>query len=222
MITSQEDFDKSGYKDLIELECEKCHSKFEIEKRKVKSSITKYGGQKFCSKKCQSEAQRTGKTYSCKFCQNQVYRSEFESRSPKEIFCSRSCVAKYYKKQGLFHPKDGRSKLERWLEIQLTDLYSNLEIVYNNRKVINSELDIYIPLLKLAFELNGIFHYEPIFGQEKLKYTQNNDSRKFQACLDRKIELCIIDTSRETYFKEQKGKKYLDIIRNVIDLKLLL
>jgi len=45
-------------------------------------------------------------------------------------------------------------------------LYPDLVIHFNKKDAINSELDIYIPSLKLAFELNGIFHYEPIFGKE--------------------------------------------------------
>ena len=80
--------------------------------------------------------------------------------------------------------------------------------------------DIYIPSLKLAIELNGIFHYEPIFGEDKLKKVQNNDNRKFQACLEKEIEFCIIDTSQQKYFKEKTSQKYLSIITEIIDLKL--
>ena len=78
----------------------------------------------------------------------------------------------------------------------------------------------YLPKLNLAFELNGIFHYEPIFGESKLDRIQNNDNRKFQACLENGIELCIIDTSSQKYFKEKSSQKYLDIITNLVDSKL--
>ena len=87
-------------------------------------------------------------------------------------------------------------------------------------QLINSELDIYFPELKLAVELNGIFHYEPIFGNEKLQSIKNNDCRKFQACLEKQIELIIIDTSSLTYFKEENAKKFLDIIYNIISKKI--
>jgi hypothetical protein len=80
-----------------------------------------------------------------------------------------------------------------------------------------SELDIYIPSLKLAFELNGIFHYEPIFGNEKLNKIQKNDNNKFLKCQEKNISLCIIDTSSQKYFKEQTSKKILDIIINIIN-----
>lgn len=78
----------------------------------------------------------------------------------------------------------------------------------------------YIPSLHLAFELNGLFHYEPIFSLDKLSKIQNNDRRKFQACLERGIELCIIDTCRLSYFKESNAIPYLDIIRDIIRNKL--
>ena len=93
-----------------------------------------------------------------------------------------------------------------------------LEFHFNRKDAINGELDIFIPSLKLAFELNGIFHYEPIYGPEKLGKIQNNDLRKSQACLERGIELCLIDVSSMTYFKPIKGRKFLNIIQNIINL----
>ena len=97
--------------------------------------------------------------------------------------------------------------------------YPNLEFHFNRKDAINSELDIYIPTISLAFELNGVFHYEPIYGADKLKQIQNNDNRKFQACLERNIELCIIDVSAMEYFKIDKCQKYLNIITDIIEKK---
>lgn len=132
-------------------------------------------------------------------------------------FCSQSCSAIYnntHKTVGI-----RRSKLEAYIEENLNRIYPNLEIHFNRKDTINSELDIYIPSLKLAFELNGIVHYEPIFSEEKLKSIKNNDQRKFQACIERGIELCIIDTSSQKYFKEESSRKYLDIVKKLIESK---
>jgi hypothetical protein len=53
-----------------------------------------------------------------------------------------------------------------------------------------------------------------------LKRIKNNDNRKFQACLERGIELCIIDTTSQKVFKEKSSEKYLQIIKNIINKKL--
>jgi hypothetical protein len=129
-------------------------------------------------------------------------------------FCNHSCHATY---QNTHKTKGTRtSKLEVWLQGQLRTLYPDEEILFNDKTVINSELDIYFPRLKLAFELNGIFHYEPIYGKEKLTQIQNNDQRKFLLCQQKGISLCVIDASKENYFKVERSKRYLDIIKNVL------
>ena len=107
-----------------------------------------------------------------------------------------------------------------WIQSKLDELYPNLEIHYNRKEAINSELDIYIPLLNLAFELNGVFHYEPIFGVDKLQKIQENDQSKSKACYDAKIDLCIIDTSNQKYVKPKTSQKYLDIMIKIINERL--
>lgn len=104
-----------------------------------------------------------------------------------------------------------------WIEEQLTILYPTLKIHYNKTDIINSELDIYIPLLKLAFEFNGIFHYEPIYGDDKLKRTKNNDDKKFRLCSESGIGLCVIDTHNVKYLKKERDGKFLNIIKSIID-----
>jgi hypothetical protein len=147
-------------------------------------------------------------------------RRYFEKKGETyNYFCSSSCAATYnntHKTKG-----NRKFKLEFYLEKELPLLYPNLEFHFNRKDAINSELDVYIPSMKLAFELNGIFHYEPIYGDLKLEQIQNNDKRKFQACLENNIELCIIDSSQLKYFKESNAKPYLDIIVNIINNKLL-
>jgi len=137
----------------------------------------------------------------------------------KNNFCSLSCSAIYNNK----NKKHGtrRSKLEVWLEKQLILLYPNLDIHFNRKDTIGSELDIYIPSINLAIELNGIFHYEPIFGNDKLNQIQENDISKSKACIDNEIDLCIIDTSGQKYFKPKTSQKYLNIIIKIFKERLL-
>ena len=80
-------------------------------------------------------------------------------------------------------------------------------------------MDIFIPSLKIAFELNGIFHYEPIFPK-KFKNIQKRDKQKIIECYKRNIGLCVIDTSKQKNFTEKTSKIFLNIIQNIIEEKL--
>ena len=42
----------------------------------------------------------------------------------------------------------------------------------------NLEIDLLIPSHKLAIEVDGITHYYPVYGQERLEMQQNADRRK--------------------------------------------
>jgi hypothetical protein len=173
----------------------------------------------YCSKPCMYlNSNRTPSVIvSCTNCKKEFLRQPCRIKKTLNNFCSRSCSATYNNT----HKKHGtkRSKLEVYLEECLTSKYVELNFDFNKKDTINSELDIYIPSLRLAFELNGIYHYEPIHGTNKLSQIQNNDSRKFQACLEHNIELCIIDTSSLSYFKPANAEKYLDIICSIIEQK---
>lgn len=153
----------------------------------------------------------------CYTCGKVFHKQRHRIKDGKPDFCSNSCAATYKN----CHKNHGtrRSKLEDWLEDQLLKLFPELEIHFNRKDAINAELDVYIPSLKLAFELNGVFHYEPIYGAEKLASIQNNDNRKFQACLEKGIELAFINCSEQTKFKESSSQIYLDIITSIINLK---
>lgn len=144
-------------------------------------------------------------------------KADLKYSTNKKSFCNRSCAASYNNT----HKTHGtrRSKLEVYIEEKLPVLYPYLVFHFNRKDAIDSELDIFIPSLKLAFELNGIYHYEPIHGKDKLVSIQNNDNRKFQACLERGIELCIIDSSKLNYFKESNAAPFLEIINKVIHQK---
>jgi hypothetical protein len=203
------------------LKCEQCECEFEKEQKEHTRQTNK--NKKyifFCSEKCNHLNKTHRVETKCGNCNSPltVQRKILKNSKSGFAFCNRSCSATYNNT----HKTHGtrRSKLEIWLEKKLTSLYPNLQIHFNKTDTINAELDIYIPSLKLAFELNGIFHYEPIYSQLKLEQTQNNDKRKFQACVEKGIEFCSIDTSSQKYFKEDSSIKFLDIITKIITTKL--
>jgi len=203
---------------MILLQCDYCNREFTRMQKYIKSNLKLRGYMKhFCSHKCFSESSDIRKEVNCKQCNKTFIKKSSELKRSPNSFCSSSCAATYNNT----HKTHGcrRSKLEFYLEQILPSKYPELEFHFVRKDAINSELDIYIPTLKLAFELNGIFHYEPIYGEKQLKKIQNNDQRKFQACLEHNIELCIIDVSSLNYFKPDKAQKYIDIITNIIDSK---
>ena len=202
----------------VELKCSCCGKLFLKHKRDFLKSVRLKRDYITCSKQCNDKMRITSKTIKCEQCGKNIKRHQYHSTKYKHAFCSNTCAALYSNSHKTYGYR--RSKLEIWLEKQLILLYPKLEIHFNRKDTINSELDIYIPSLKLAFELNGIFHYEPIYSKEQLDKIQNNDHRKYQACIEKLIELCIIDTSKQKNFKESTSKKYLNIILNIINQKM--
>lgn len=219
-LYSQADFDNATPKGLLHLECYSCKQAFQLDKHSIqrilnpKNAKSQRRSGKYCSNKCQGKSMKTKQTVSCANCSKEFEKLPSQIKKSKNHFCSRSCAATYNNK----HKKYGtrRSKLEAWIEEQLTTMFPSLEMHFNQSEAIGSELDIYIPSLNVAFELNGIFHYEPIYGPDKLERIQENDQSKTKACHDAKIDLCVIDTSAQTYVKPKTSKKYLDIITKII------
>lgn len=204
------------------LVCNFCKKTFERENKTINGQKKKGFLNIYCSIKCKNSEQFKNhlSLLKCKNCTYNINKllSEIKKSKSGNLFCSQSCAAIYnntHKTKGI-----RVSKLEIYIQTKLKEIYPGLEFLFNQTDTINSELDIYIPSLKLAFEINGIFHYEPIYGQEKLNKIQNNDNRKFQACLEKQIELCIIDASNIIYFKQNNAIKYFDIINDLIVLKL--
>lgn len=216
-LYTQAEFDNAKTNDELPCECYICNKTFYKLKRVIQRTLRNQKGfhAKYCSHECSGKARDIKQILNCTHCDKKFTKSAFEIKKTKNHFCSSSCAATYNNT----HKKHGtrRSKLEIYLEKELVSIYPNLHIDFNKKDAINSELDIYIPLLKLAFELNGIFHYEPIYGSEKLSQIQNNDQRKFQACIEKNIELVLIDVSSLNYFKKEKADKFLKIIVNIIN-----
>lgn len=214
-------FAQASSRTLFDLCCVFCHKTFCRPKHDIQKVIAQNQSLTldFCSTKCFSASIDTRTIIPCKTCNKPVVKSQKEVRDSKSgnTFCSQSCAAKW---NNAHKTKGTRvSKLEVWLSNQLPVLYPDLEFHFNRTDAINGELDIFVPSLKLAFELNGIFHYEPIYGPDKLASIQSNDGRKFQACLERGIELCTVDVSSLKHFKEHNAQKFLSVIASVIDQK---
>lgn len=216
-LYTESEFAEAKSRDLLPFECKHCGEVFHKSKNEAAKSQLRHRKEQlnFCSNSCQRRYNTPRVTTECEQCGTPFSKRAYQFAKSEHHFCSRSCAATWRN----LNKKNGtrRSKLEKWLEEQLTTLYPNLEFHFNQKDAIQSELDIFIPSLRLAFELNGIYHYEPIHGQDKLDAIQSNDKRKFAACHEAGISLCSIDTSHQKYFKEKSSRKFLKIITDIIN-----
>lgn len=201
----------------VEVECDRCHKRFTRSISKYNQDVKK-GWRQFCSQECQWLARNQRKRVICACCSSPFTKEAVQIKKTKNNFCSQSCSARYSNQNKT--KGNRRSKIEIWIESQLSLLYPTLEVHYNHKDAINAELDIYIPSLSLAIELNGILHYEPIYGKDKLLQIQENDKKKAKTCLKKGIELNSINTSDFTYFKVDRAQKYLQVVTLAIDRKL--
>ena len=124
----------------------------------------------------------------------------------------------YYPKISIVTPVfNGEKYIQEMIESILNQNYPNLEFICNQKTAIESELDFYFPQLRFAIELNGITHYEPIYGADKFEKIQNNDKRKVIACYEKGIELTIVDTSSCSYLSANNKEKYKNLIFGLLD-----
>jgi hypothetical protein len=222
MITlfSKEEYESAKNSDLLQCKCEFCSKTFYTSKRHISFEIKHNRNQvRFCSRICFIESTKK-KPVTCLVCGKNVKRRQVKRSSrTSNKFCCRSHAA-YYNNT---HKTTGirRSRLESFVSRELEQRFDKILFLFNNRSAIGYELDIYIPSLAIAFELNGIVHYRPIFGEEKFKNIQRVDNEKSLRCGNVGVHLYIIDTSSQQKFTEDSSACFLQRIVNVIESEIL-
>lgn len=166
----------------------------------------------FCSSECAAVFHTKSVNMQCGQCGEECIKQQVEIKKSKSghMFCSRSCAAIYNNK----NKKHGytRSKIELFIEEQIKLEFPNLQFVCNDVETIGLELDFYFPDLKFALELNGIFHYEPIYGQNTFDRIQHNDNQKIIKCYQNDIELCVLDIASIKNFSSKAKEQYKNIV----------
>jgi very-short-patch-repair endonuclease len=209
------EFDELQIKDLIPMRCKNCHQEFNQTKNIILKSLRKYGKCGYCSRLCCNKAKINHSYLPCEECGKITQKSAVALKTNKHVFCSCSCHAKYKNRHKNFGKI--RSKMEEFIESKVKEFFPTLEFYCNDRKSLNGpELDFLFPSLKLAVELNGITHYEPIYGKDRLTRSQESDRRKMSSCEKIGIELAVIDISSIKYFKPKCGLKIFHEIEKIL------
>ena len=207
----------------LRLTCQVCQKNI-VKKRRCIQKNRRRSNYVTCSGSCARLLSPTGRNFvirECPSCSKQVRLSltAVNKSKSKTVFCSSSCASHH---NNLKRPVGlRRSALEIWIESKLVGRYPNVNFHFNRKDAIGSELDIYIPEFKTAFELNGFFHYFRIkknnYGSIILKRTKANDARKVKACNKARINLHVINTSRVGHFTFFKSNRILSKITKIID-----
>lgn len=159
----------------------------------------------FCSRACKTEASKKRHTANCAVCGKSVTRqlSQLKKSKSGNIFCSPECGTIWSNWQG---PKfKSKSALEDQLGMALQKMFPEIEICLGDRSPLDSSVDIWIPSLKLAIEVNGPHHFGPIRNNlvAYLK-TIKNDLRKIRQAKKAGIKLYVLNTGN------LRGKKAFD------------
>lgn len=160
------------------------------------------------------EDSHSQQTLACEECDSFCTKTPCQISQSKHHFCSQSCASSYAQK----HKTHGtnKSKIEQFVKNKLESMFPDLDIKYNDRKEIGLELDILIPSKSIAFEINGIFHYKPIFGQKKLDKTKHYDQKKQNYCRLKNIVLHVIDITSMRNFNEKEALQFATTIESHI------
>ena len=196
------------------VECKSCG-------KSVSKSVTRYNESLknqwnfFCSRTCRYGYQEKGQATSCAQCQKSIRKTPAEIRKTKRhVFCSKSCAATFNNR----HKEYGcrRSRLEKYIEQQLSRQFHGLVFICNSHEAIGAELDFYFPTLRLAIEINGVIHYRPIYGSAKLKQVQDSDRHKARSCRKQNIKLKIVDVSGEVSYTKAMRERYWNIVKALV------
>lgn len=187
--------------------CIYCNKKYKLSKSKIDRDRN-IGN--FCSQKCLSNYRDSKVNFNCDFCdkKHKTHKSTYDRAV--NHFCSKKCASRYY---------CGKNLCEGIFE--KTVKKTKIKYERNNREILNGlELDFYFPNIKLAVEINGPSHYEPIYGEKSLKQQKKRDRTKKKLCKIKNITLFVIsvlDVKVKDY--ERLFSSYIRKIRKHYDKK---
>jgi hypothetical protein len=207
---SNECYNKKLEEDKVVVKCSACKKEMKVTQSDFKNKDTHY-----CSTECNPHTNGT-KAHTlvkCKKCGKDFEKKNSEiSRSDKN-YCSRKCFSNS-------NNTEIRSKMEIYIENELIKIYPHLKPEFNKRDIPNFEgleLDIYIDILKLGFELNGVVHYQQVWSYRDLNKQIERDQRKVIKCVENNINLHILDVRDLKRNRIGDFEPYLEFIIDTIN-----
>ena len=101
------------------------------------------------------------------------------------------------------YPKIGDAWVSETMLFHIVEeIYPDVEIIRHHRPnwLEGLELDIYIPSIKLAFEYQGLQHFQAVEhwgGKAKLEIQKEHDSRKKRICKEKGVRLICVNYDEE-------------------------
>lgn len=170
----------------------------------------------FCSKECRDKFKDKKEDVICLECGIEFKKGQCDIKRFPRHFCSDIC------RKNINKHKDwgsSRSKLEIAIEEHFKVVFPFMSIDYNKTHK-GYELDIFIPCLDLAIEINGITHYKPIYGDKIFIRRQQIDKEKLIKCMELDIKLFVINVSEDgenVRIQEQRISEVEQIVRDRIN-----
>lgn len=191
--------------------CDYCHITFYKTPSRIAESINN-----FCTLECRGLFNRKRELVQCATCDKSFEKIQCYINRTSKSFCSAEC---YYKcPDKINHFTCHRSKAEDYLSSLILNDFPQINIIHNDTATLNNglEIDLCIPELFIAIELNGPTHYTNIYGENNLLKTQDRDKRKICGLVELNYQLFIINISCFKNLKQAKPHiqhEYQNIIK---------
>jgi hypothetical protein len=207
LLISEEQLKEYKNTDKVPLECKQCNKIFLKDVFIIKGILngTREATGEFCSITCCAINRKNKIEVMCKQCSKLFLKLPSQIKKHPNNFCSSSCAAIYNNKNKTTGFR--KSSWEDYLVELIKEDFPDIKIEQSVRNLLPSglEIDIFLPELNLAIELNGLTHYFPIYGQEKFLKIQNNDSIKQLEIQQHGINLIVSNiTHLKNYINKYK------------------
>lgn len=177
--------------------CQECNEVFHLAWKTVRDARRGYrsGGRLINTKNC-SRCKRNSRMVECQRCGARFHKTAGDILRRPNHFCNHSCAASYNNRKREYRP---RSRAEDFLEGILTRAGHYVEC--NRRDILPSglEIDIFVPRIELAVELNGPVHYKPIYGADRLMQARRNDAIKHKEAVAAGLDFHTINVSQSRF-----------------------